>query len=344
MSRSTTRQIPKLTLRVWHYLPMLLVLGLAVHLLLPQITALEHSLQVIRQMALWAVGLAILAQVGSYLGSGYMLRTLVKVAGQQFTLLRATVITTAAASVGLVAGGMVGNAAATYRWMRASGVNQEGALLTGWLPSFFNNALLWLVSLVGVLHLLFVHDLTTVQSMGFAFTALILGMAVGVVLWGVGHRLQLVAVAENLSRRWAVLRHKAYDSAPVHDATEQLFTMWDTLRAGGWRGPLLGAALNVIGDMLTLYFFFIAAGHTVSPGVLLAGYGLPLLLGKMAFFLPGGVGLVEGTMTALYTGLGVPDAVTIVVILAYRATSFWLPSLIGFPMAAHLQRTVHSSG
>ena len=30
-------------------------------------------------------------------------------------------------------------------------------------------------------------------------------------------------------------------------------------------------------DMLTLYFLFVAAGHPVSPGVLLAGYGLPLI-------------------------------------------------------------------
>ena len=59
---------------------------------------------------------------------------------------------------------------------------------------------------------------------------------------------------------------------------------------------------------------FIAAGHTVNPGILLAGYGLPLLLGR-AGFLSGGVGIVEGTMAALYTILDVPHAVAVVVIL-----------------------------
>jgi uncharacterized protein (TIRG00374 family) len=102
--------------------------------------------------------------------------------------------------------------------------------------------------------------------------------------------------------------------------------------------------LNVGFDMLTLYFLFVAAGHDVSPGVLLAGYGLPLLLGKMAFVVPGGVGVVEGSMAALYDGLGVPDAITVVVVLGYRLISFWLPSLSGFPIAAYLQesrRTIH---
>jgi hypothetical protein len=53
--------------------------------------------------------------------------------------------------------------------------------------------------------------------------------------------------------------------------------------------------------------------------------------------LPGGVGLVEGSMAALYTSLGVPHAVTVVVILSYRFLSFWLPSLLGFPLIPYLQ-------
>jgi uncharacterized membrane protein YbhN (UPF0104 family) len=50
-----------------------LLLGLAVHLILPQIATLEHSLQVIQSMTWWAVALAAGAQVLSYLGSGVLL-------------------------------------------------------------------------------------------------------------------------------------------------------------------------------------------------------------------------------------------------------------------------------
>ncbi len=53
---------------------------------------------------------------------------------------------------------------------------------------------------------------------------------------------------------------------------------------------------------------FVAAGENVSPGVLLAGYGLPLLLGKVAFFIPGGVGVVESSMAVLYTRVGSPSS------------------------------------
>jgi glycosyltransferase 2 family protein len=82
-----------------------------------------------------------------------------------------------------------------------------------------------------------------------------------------------------------------------------------------------------------------STGQDVSPGVLLTGYGLPLLLGKMVFVIPGGVGVVEGSMVALYVGMGVPTPVAVVVVLGYRVISFWLPTLSGYPIAAYLERS-----
>lgn len=71
----------------------------------------------------------------------------------------------------------------------------------------------------------------------------------------------------------------------------------------GWQRPLLGVAVNTV-DMLTLYFFFIAAGYPIGLEILVVRYGLPILSGKSAFLLPAGIGIVESTMDALYTCLG----------------------------------------
>jgi uncharacterized membrane protein YbhN (UPF0104 family) len=330
---------PRPVVRLARYLLPLLLLGLAVHVLLPQIATLDHSLQVIRGLVLWSVALAALTQVMSYLGSGYLLRTLVAVAGQRLSVVRGTIIFTAAASVGLAGGGPVGNIATTYHWMRGSGVGPEGATLAGWLPTIFYDATLVIVGIFGLIHLLVAHELSVTQTVGFGLTLLLLLLVAGVAAWGVRHHRQITALAVRLARRWAALRHRSYDPAATEAATARWFSAWDALRIGGWRGPMLGAALNTVFDMLTLYFLFVAAGHPVSPGILLAGYGLPLLLGKMSF-LPGGIGIVEGTMAALYDGLGVPDGVTVVVILIYRFFSFWLPLLIGLPLIPYLQHAV----
>jgi uncharacterized membrane protein YbhN (UPF0104 family) len=333
---------PKLITRPLRYLPILILLGLAVHLLLPQLTELEHSIDVVEQMKLWAVGLAILAQMLRYAGAGYLLHAASGVAGSRLTTRRGAFITVGASAVGLVAVGMVGSTAATFRWLRGSGVSREGSILASSLPSLFNNLLLAITAIIGLLHLLIVHDLSTFQAIAFSVILLFLVVIIGVTAWGLNHRPWLTARMRRLSQRWAALRRKEYDPAGTQAELDRVFAIWDALKAGGWRGPMLGAALFTGFDMLTLYLIFAAAGHAVSPGVLLTGYGLPMLLGKVSF-LPGGVGVVEGTMTALYNSLGVPDGVTVVVILAYRAISFWLPLLLGFLLVPYLQHVTRSS-
>lgn len=141
-----------------------------------------------------------------------------------------------------------------------------------------------------------------------------------------------------ISHKFKKILNKTSDPDSIREGLINLFSAWDSLKNNAWRKPFLGAFLNVLFDMLTLYFLFIAAGHRVSVGVLLTGYGLPLLLGKMAFMIPGGVGVIESSMTGLYTGLGVPQAVTVVVVLGYRIISFWIPLLLGFPLIPFLER------
>ena len=325
--------------RPWQKLGTLAILGVAVHLVLPQITSLEHSWQVLKTLTPWAVGLAFISQALSYLGSGYSLQTILSLARETINLVRSTLIVLGAASVGMVAGGIVGSSAAIYRWTSQGDGHPEAATLASILPSLFNNLVLVLVSIFGLVHLLLVHDLSQAQLIGFSAVILILGLLIGLGILALRYRDSATAavlwVASNLSR----LRRKQFDPSVTHESTRNLFAAWDSLSGGAWREPALGAVLNVGFDMLTLFFLFVAAGHNVSPGVLLAGYGLPLLLGKMAFVVPGGVGVVEGSMAVLYDGLGVPDAITVVVVLGYRLISFWLPSLSGFPIAVYLQRS-----
>lgn len=328
----------RLTVRVRRYLLQLLILGLAVHLLLPQLSTLQHMGQVIRGMALWAVGLTAVAQVASYVGSGYLLKSIVSLLGQRLSIVRGMVITLAAFSIGLVAGGVIGTVAATYRWVEGSGVGSEGAGLAAWLQNlFFNNAAMACVSLFGLLHLLLAHELSTVEALGFGFVLILLGFVGVLFLWGLKRPEKLSALWARLSRRWASLRRRPYDSEKSQAGLSRLFDAWNTLRSGGWFGPVAGAFMNLGFDMLTLYFLFVAAGHSVTPGVLLVGYGLPQLLAKFAIILPGGVGVVEAGMAALYHGLGVPEAVTVVVVLAYRMMSFWVPTLVCFPLIPYLQ-------
>lgn len=327
-----------LHIRLLRYLPTLLLLGLAVHLILPQIASLQHSAAVIRQMIWWLVGLAALAQVASYLGSGYLIQSLVSMTGESLSFIRSIFITLSAYSVGLVAGGMVGNSASAFRWLKQGGVSPQSASIASTLPALINNLLLLSLALFGVIHLLLVHELTALEEIAFALILFVDGTIVLLLVWGIGHPDGLTRLIDRLTARWHKIRHQDHDPQRAQDFVDQILNTWIALRKGGWRGPTLGILLNTGFDLLTIYLLFMAAGHRVTFGLLLTGYGLPLLLGKVGF-LPGGVGIVEGTMVALYTGLGVPAATAVVVVLAYRVLSFWIPTLLGFPLVPFLERS-----
>ena len=323
-------------IRPWRYLPILIMLGLAAYLLLPQIANLQRSWAVVKSMIWWAVALAAISQVLSYLGSGFMLHAIIENGKTKLSIWKGALITMAAFSVGLVAGGWVGTAAATYGWIHRENRDEKTGALTGTLPPLLNNAVLVAVSLVGIIFLFVLHDLSKLQLIEFGVVVLVLVFTAAIGVVALRYPKTGTRLAVWLASRWAALRHKPYTPEGTSASVNQFVVAWESLRGGRWKRPLFGAIANIGFDMLTLYFLFVAAGHNVSLGILFAGYGLPLILGKMAFLLPGGVGVIEGSMVALYDSLQVPDAVSVVVILGYRLFSFWLPTLLGFLAAAYL--------
>lgn len=96
-------------------------------------------------------------------------------------------------------------------------------------------------------------------------------------------------------------------------------------------GYLLKSIVSLVGQRLS-----IARGMVIT----LAAFSIGLVAGGVVGTVAATyrwVGGVEAGMAALYHGLGVPEAVTVVVVLAYRMMSFWLPTLVGFPLIPYLQ-------
>jgi glycosyltransferase 2 family protein len=186
--------------------------------------------------------------------------------------------------------------------------------------------------------LLWTHTLTTVQLIGFSLLLIFLGFLLGAFILVNRHRTRALAVIQWIASHLAHWLHRPLDPIATQKQANDLFNAWDLLWNGRWHLLVFGALTNVAFDILTLYCLFVAAGYDISIGSLLTGYALPLILAKIAFILPGGVGVVETSMVALYASLGVPNAIAVVVVLGYRVISFWLPSLLGFPIAAYLTR------
>jgi len=325
-------------IRLARYLLPLIIFGLAVYLLLPQIETLEDSINVIRSMSVWLIGLAVIAQVCSYLGSGYLLQVIVDLGPAHLSIVRGALITLAAYSVGLVAGGWVGAAAATYLWIEKSEDNSQEAALAGVLPTLYNNAVLILVTVIGVVYLLTNHRLSSTQAVTYAAFLALLGLAIGVVIYGIRHQHTVEGLVLGIASRLMHLLRRPYNETSLRNVMDNIFLGLALLRKRGWLRPLLGSVMNNGFDMLTLYLLFIAARYPINLGVMVAGYGLAFLLGKAAFLFPGGVGVIESGMVAIYTNLGIPASICVVVVLGYRLLSFWLPTLFGFAAYGYLQQ------
>lgn len=330
--------------KTWQSIATLVVIGLAVYLILPQITAIENSWQVLINMHLWAVGLAFLAQASSYLGSGYLLKKTLEITGRSVSIFRSTLIVLGAASIALVAGGTVGGSAAIFQWTSNEKGSIGSATLASLLPSLFNSMMLVLFSVFGLAHLILVHDLSRIQLIGFSITLVFLGLVIVLSILASHYRSRASLIVIWISKHLAQLRRKSFDATSTVKEVDNIFTAWDSLWRGEWYLLAVGSFLNVIFDMFTLFLLFVAAGSNITFGMLLSGYALPLLVGRIAFILPGGVGVVETSMVALYTGLGISNATAVVVIEGYRLISFWIPSIVGFPIAGSLQKSLKKPG
>jgi putative heme transporter len=102
---------------------------------------------------------------------------------------------------------------------------------------------------------------------------------------------------------------------------------------------LLGSIMWWGFDIATLWACFHAFSGEVPPtAVIVVAYFVGMLANTLP--LPGGVGGVDGGMIGAFVAFGVDFGYATVAVLAYRAFSFWLPTIPGALAYLQLRRTV----
>lgn len=329
------REPRALKLQLLRAVPLLVVLGLLVHFILPRLGTIEASFETLHRLLPWAVAAAILAESLSYVANGMVLQSVVRLAGERLRLRRACAIEMAASTVALAAAGALGFGAAVYRWTRDSDVSNDTAMLASWLPSIFDSATLVAFAMASAIELLLFHHLSRATVIALSVVVSILGVLIATTIVLLAHNDWMVALARHAARILKRIRPTA-DEYLLTDAAERAAKTWKEMHGGGWIRPVVSSFLVLGFDLACLYFVFLAAGEHIHFTALVAGYGVPILLGR-ASFLPGGIAVTEVAMAALYGGLGVAANVAVITVLVYRLISFWLPALAGIPIALTLQ-------
>src|SRR5207248_5031784 len=119
----------------------------------------------------------------------------------------------------------------------------------------------------------------------------------------------------------------------IHRAFERLAAISPTRTQWAWSATF--AAINWLGDIACLAMAYLAVGVPIPwRGVLLA-YGAAQLAANLPIT-PGGLGVVEGSLTIALVAYGGGHASTVAAVLLYRLVSFWLPLPIGWTAGAAL--------
>ncbi len=329
------REPRALKLQMLRAIPVLVVLGLLVHFLLPRLGTIEASFETLHRMLPWALAAAAIAESLSYLANGMLLRSVVALAGERLSFRRACAIEMAASTVALVAAGALGFGAAVYRWTRDGDISNDTAMLASWLPSIFDSATLVAFAMASAIELLLFHRLSRATVIALGVVVSVLGIVIVTTIVLMARNDWMVALARRAAKVLERIRPSA-DEYLLTDAAERAEKTWKAMHGGGWIRPVASSLLVAAFDLSALYFVFLAAGEHIHFTALIAGYGVPILLGR-ASFLPGGIAVTEVAMAAIYGGLGVAANVAVITVLVYRLIAFWLPTLVGVPIALALQ-------
>jgi uncharacterized protein (TIRG00374 family) len=142
-------------------------------------------------------------------------------------------------------------------------------------------------------------------------------------------------LAESVRNR--LLRHRR----PITDLAERLVGERNSTRAAlgaKWSQALVYATGRVALDFVCLLSMLAATRAKPEPWLVLIAYAATTVLALLPLT-PGGLGLVEGSLTGLLVLAGIPAPRAVLSTLAYRVASYWLPTLAGpFAYVAYQSR------
>jgi uncharacterized protein (TIRG00374 family) len=204
--------------------------------------------------------------------------------------------------------------------------------------SMLNNLLLFILVPVGLVYLLTNHPLPRNTAIG-------IGAVAGMLLFLI---VLLTAVFFVGPFRFAVLGMlgAGWHKVTGFSVKRQLKDLDSTLRRGDTAVrnrptllvlPLVLVVADWVSAVAVLGLCFGALGDPPEPGVLLTGFSIGIVTGLLSM-VPGGLGVQEGSMAAVYTLLGVPFEQAALATVLFRVVYYLVPFLVSLGFYRRLLR------
>jgi hypothetical protein len=314
------------------------VSGLALYLVLPEVIDVFHAWpRLVTLNLLWFIP-ALVAE-GAHFVCTFSLQRIALRTRAWFSVVTAQLAGNAISLI--VPGGAAAGAAVQFRMLATSGMDATDAV--GGLTAFS------FLGIGGLLALpLFVlpavvfgspvsrglFDAAVIGAIGFFLFA-----ALGAVVMAVDAPLRWVGRAFQAAHN-RLLRKRAPLSGLPDRLLEQRNLIRTVLGQQWWQATLLSAG-RLLFDFLCLLFSVRAVGAHPRPSLILLAYAVAGIIGLVPIT-PGGLGIVEASLSGLLVLAGLTGVEAVLATLAYRLASYWLPLMSGpFAYAAFKHRYRH---
>jgi hypothetical protein len=307
------------------------LVGIAFWVLSSKTSELQGFSTIFRHFNWWWVGPAVLAEIASYLCFAAMQFDLLK-AGHLRAPWRPLVKVTFA-SQAITNSLPIGNAVSSvygFRWFRRFGADNTLAVwaLAGTL-----------VAAVVSLSLLAIVGLGVAAQEGASLDLVPVLIGTFIITLGIGslfvyERPLRVVVSGALRVSVALTGRPRGDTV----ALIERITAWMTAVRLNWTeiGRIITwGTLNWILDCACFAMMFLAIGAPIPWKGLLLAYGAGQLAASLPIT-PGGLGVVEGSITVALVAFGGPEVSTAYAVLLYRIISFWMILAIGWAFIGQL--------
>ncbi len=301
------------------------VAGVALYLVAPSVIAVLDSWpKLVTLNLLWFIP-AVLAE-GAHFACTFSLQRIALRTKAWFSVITAQLAGNAITLI--VPGGAAAGAAVQFRMLGASGMAPTesvsgltafaflgiGGLLA--LPLFVLPVVLFGAPVAAGL-----ATATFVGAIGF-----VLYLAFGIVVMATDGPLEVAGRLAQAARNRLLKKR-----APLTGLPERLVEQRNVIRAvlgqQWWQATLLSAG-RLLFDYLCLLFCVRAVGSHPRPSLILMAYAVAGVIGLVPIT-PGGLGIVEASLSAFLVLAGLPGAEAVLATLAYRLASYWLPMLSG---------------
>jgi uncharacterized protein (TIRG00374 family) len=301
------------------------VAGIAIYLVLPVITEVLASWPRLSTLNPWWVIGTVAAEIGHFVCT-FALQRLALRSKEWFPVI--TSLLAGNAITLIMPGGAAVGAAVQFRMLAVSG--RDTTSTVGGLAAFT-------LLNVGCLLALPTFALPVILLGAPTSRGLVNAAVLGAIAFVVFCVFGAVLLTNDAPLRWAgrhaqqirnrVLRKRQ----PLEGLDETLLAQRDEiLEALGsqWWQALLLAAGRLAFDYLCLLAALQATGSRPRPYLILVAYAVAGVVGMIPLT-PGGLGIVEASLTGLLILAGVDSSQAALATLAYRLSSYWLPLLAG---------------